>query len=69
MGRPWRITGGIFKAGKLVKEVERIVDISSEEDLDAAEKNLRDELSEQAFKLFKKVDLKDVRIEVESETH
>lgn len=67
MGKAWTVRGAIKKSGKIIKEVERVVAISSEEDLDTAEKSLREDLFEVATKLFKKTELKDVTIEVESE--
>lgn len=67
VGKAWTIRGAIKKSGKIVKEVERIVAISSEVDLDAAERNLRAELFEAAAKAYKKSELKDVTIEIESE--
>lgn len=67
VSKAWTIRGAIKKAGKIVKQVERIVAIHSEGDLDTAEKDLRAELFEMAAKTLKKSDLKDVTIEIESE--
>jgi len=67
VGKAWTIRGAIKKAGKIVKTVEKMVAIHSEEDLDTAEKDLRAELFEMAAKAFKKSELKDIAIEIESE--
>jgi hypothetical protein len=66
LGRPWKIYGSVWKAGKRVRSTERTVTVSSEEELEVAERQLRSDLYEQVVKLYK-TDVKDIKIEVETE--
>jgi hypothetical protein len=63
--KKWVLRGVVWKAGKQVKCEERTVEIHSEGDLDKQEAKLRSDLSD--FVLSQLKDMKDVKIEVESE--
>lgn len=49
-----------------MRSTERTVTVSSEEELEVAERQLRSDLYEQVVKLYK-TDVKDIKIEVETE--
>lgn len=68
-GRKWRIVGSVLKAGKRVKRMTKIVVADSEAKIEKAEKSVRNSLGEQVTKLYKGKELKDVRIEVESDIY
>ena len=66
VGRPWVVTGSVWRHGKRVRHVKKTVTISSEEELEKHEHELRDKLYEQCVKTYG--DIKgEVRIEVSSE--
>lgn len=66
LGRPWKLYGSVWKAGKRVRSAERTVTVSSEVDLEEAERVFRGELHEQIVKAYG-TDVRDVKIEIESE--
>lgn len=65
VGRPWIIEGSVFKAGKRVRHIKKSVTISSEEELEKAEAELRKHLYEKASEKYGQ-DVQDLRIEVTS---
>jgi hypothetical protein len=67
VGKAWRVTGSVWKAGKRIKKVEKTIAITSEEELEAAEREVRATLHEEICKSFKKADFNDIKIEVDSE--
>lgn len=67
LGKPWLITGSVWKHGRRVRHVKKTVTIGCEQELEAAEKELRDSLYEQTTKTYAASDMSDVKIEVESE--
>jgi hypothetical protein len=67
VGRTWLLRGEIQKGKLIIKTVDKVVEASSEEELESAERELRSALAEEAFQNFKKGDLKDIKIEVRSE--
>jgi hypothetical protein len=67
VGKEWRITGSVLKAGKRVKLLEKTLSITSEQGLDDAEREMRGALYEEACKMFKKSDFADVTLEVKNE--
>lgn len=67
LGRPWVIEGSIWKAGKRVRHVKKTVTIGSEEELEKAEKEVRDSLYDQATRAYDRTGMSDIKIEVDSE--
>jgi hypothetical protein len=67
MGGSWRVTGSIVKSGRTIRSVSKIVQISSERDLETAEREMRESMYEDACRLLKKAEFGDVKIEVESD--
>lgn len=63
--KKWTLRGVVWKAGKQVKCEERVVEVHSEGDLDRHEAKLKSDLANFAMDQLK--DMKDVRIEVDSE--
>lgn len=67
LGKPWVVEGSLWKCGKRVRHIKKTVTIGSEEELEKAEKEIRDNLYEQATKAYDKTGMTDVKIEVQSE--
>ncbi len=65
VGRPWIVEGSVYKGSKRVKHIKKTVTISSEEELEAAEKELRDRLYERAIRQYGDK-IQDLHIEVTS---
>ena len=66
-GRKWKVIGRVWKAGKCVDELSRLVDASAEEEIDVVARQLKSELFDRAVERHGNENLKDVRIEVDSE--
>jgi hypothetical protein len=66
-GRKWKVTGRVWKAGKCVDELSRLVDASAEEELDAVQKQVKAELFDRAVERHGRSNLRDIRIEVDQE--
>lgn len=67
VGKRWKVTAQVWKAGKKISEVYRLVDAESEEELEAVEKQLRNELANEIIEKYTRKDLGGFRIEVDSE--
>lgn len=67
MSTTWRVTGSVWEAGTRIKSVEKTVTITSEEELEAAEREMRNSLYEDSCASMKKMEYKGFRIEVDSE--
>lgn len=67
VGKRWKVTASVWKAGKKLSETYRLVDADSEEELEAVEKQLRNELANEIIEKYTRKELGGFKIEVDSE--
>ncbi len=68
-GRKWRIVGSVWKAGKRIRRVTKTVIADSEAKIEQTEKKLKRDLVDQITAAYKGKELRNVKIEVESDIY
>lgn len=66
-GRQWTVKGTVYVSGKKVDSVEKVIDASSEEEIEAEERQMRTSLATKHMKKLSDKDLERLKIEVESD--